>query len=138
MVGGGAEHLIAGVNTASLLVCKTRVESLEGQGSRRLRQGKVGMLRTGNTSGMPPRTALLPSRTAPSLSHSFSPPARSFHEMTVAPYSMTSTLSPVGSTADTREFPCEMLTCAWGARPGVAASAEGLFGRSTMVVLMGG
>lgn len=42
-------------------------------------------------------------------------------------------LSPVGSTADTRSLECEIVTCACGVKPGVAESAEGFFGRSTMV-----
>jgi hypothetical protein len=42
-------------------------------------------------------------------------------------------LSPVGSTADTRSLECEIVTCACGVKPGVAKSAEGFFGRSTMV-----
>jgi hypothetical protein len=42
-------------------------------------------------------------------------------------------LSPVGSTADTRSLECEIVTCACGAKPGVAESAEGFLGRSTMV-----
>ncbi|KAK1245790.1 hypothetical protein MKX07_004859 [Trichoderma sp. CBMAI-0711] len=82
---------------------------------------------------MPPRTAFVPSSFAPSLSHSFSSPAASFQLSTVAPYSRTSTLSPVGRTAVTRELSSEMVTCAWGCRPGVAARAEGLFGRCTIV-----
>jgi len=89
--------------------------------------------RTGNTTGTPPLTALLPSVFAASLSHSFSAPFASFQLMIVAPKSSTSMLSPVGSTADTRLFECEMVTCACGGRPGVADSAEGFFGRSTMV-----
>jgi hypothetical protein len=35
--------------------------------------------------------------------------------------------------AETREFECEMLTWACGERPGVVASADGFFGRSTIV-----
>jgi hypothetical protein len=42
-------------------------------------------------------------------------------------------LSPVGRTADTRELPWEMLTCACGVRPGVLERAEGFLERSTIV-----
>jgi len=90
-------------------------------------------LLTGNTIGTPPLTALLPSVFAFSLTHSFSLPAASFQLIIVAPKSSTSMLSPVGSTADTRSLECEIVTCACGAKPGVAESAEGFFGRSTMV-----
>lgn len=65
---------------------------------------------TGKTRGMPPRTAFVPSSFAPSLSHNFSSPEASFQLSTVAPYRRTSTLSPVGSDAVTRELPCEMVT----------------------------
>ena len=82
---------------------------------------------------MPPRTALDPSVLADSLTQSFSLPALSFQLVTVAPYRRISTLSPVGSTADTRWLPWEMFTCACGARPGVLASALGLLGLSTIV-----
>jgi hypothetical protein len=44
-------------------------------------------------------------------------------------------LSPVGRTALTRDCACVMLTWGCGARPGVAASAEGFFGRSTIVMI---
>jgi hypothetical protein len=79
---------------------------------------------------------LEPSSFAASLSQSFSSPFLSFQLITVAPCRRISTLSPVGSTADTRELPCEMLTWGCGGRPGVVASAVGLFGRSTMVFVL--
>lgn len=74
-----------------------------------------------------------PSILEASLSHSFSSPAASFQLSTVAPKSSTLTLSPVGSAAATRELPWEVVTCACGWRPGVAARADGLFGLSTMM-----
>lgn len=46
-------------------------------------EGQVKL--TGNTSGIPPRTALDPSSLAASLNHSFSSPFLSFQLMTVAP-----------------------------------------------------
>ncbi|QBZ60346.1 hypothetical protein PoMZ_07287 [Pyricularia oryzae] len=55
------------------------------------------------TSGMPPLTAFEPSSFAPSLNHSFSWPFF-FQLRTVAPYRRTSTLSPVGNTASTRDL----------------------------------
>lgn len=88
---------------------------------------------TGKTMGTPPLTPLEPSSLEASLSHSFSSPAASFQLRTVAPKSSTSTLSPVGSRAETRALSSEMVTWACGGRPGVAARAVGLFGRSTMV-----
>lgn len=88
--------------------------------------------RTGNTSGTPPLIALLPSNFAASLNHSLSCPSPPFQLITVAPCSRTSTLSPVGSTASTRECACVMLTCACGGRPGVVDRAVGFLGRSTM------
>lgn len=89
---------------------------------------------TGNTSGMPPRTALLPSSTALSLNQSFSLPLASFQLITVAPWSRTSTLSPVGSVAVTRPASLSMLTEACASCCCVVeASAEGLLGRSTML-----
>jgi hypothetical protein len=90
-------------------------------------------LLTGNTTGTPPLTALLPSVFAFSLTQSFSLPAASFQLIIVAPKSSTSMLSPDGSTADTRSLECEIVTCACGVKPGVAESADGFFGRSTMV-----
>jgi hypothetical protein len=93
----------------------------------------VCSLRTGNTTGTPPLTAFVPSVFAFSLTHSFSPPFASFQLMIVAPKSSTSMLSPVGSTAETRLLECEIVTCACGARPGVAESADGFFGRSTIL-----
>lgn len=94
-----------------------------------------GVRITGNTSGMPPLTALLPSRAALSLSQSFSSPAAFFQLITVAPNSRISTLSPEGSVADTRPASLSMLTVAWGRGCcGVDAKADGLLGRSTMVL----
>lgn len=87
---------------------------------------------TGNTKGMPPLTALLPSNLAPSLNHNFSTPLTSFQLMIVAPYKRTSMLSPVGRTAVIREFECVKFTWADGVRPGEVAIAVGFFGRSTM------
>lgn len=90
---------------------------------------------TGKTSGMPPLTALLPSSTAPSLSQSFSLPLASFQLRTVAPCRSTSTVSPVGSVALTR--PLSMVTVGWEWDCcGVAARAEGLLGRSTIVAIV--
>lgn len=88
---------------------------------------------TGKTSGIPPRTALVPSSLAPSLNHSFSSPEASFQLRTVAPKSRTSTLSPEGSTAVTRELPWVIVVWACGGMSGVGARAEGLFRRSIMV-----
>lgn len=56
--------------------------------------------RTGNTTGIPPLTAFLPSRLAAELSQRLSLPLV-FQEMTVAPYRSTSTESPLGSVAVT-------------------------------------
>lgn len=89
---------------------------------------------TGKTSGMPPLTALLPSSTAPSLSQSFSLPPASFQLRTVAPCSRTSTVSPVGSAALTRPSSMSTVGWAWDCC-GVAARAEGLLGRSTIVAI---
>lgn len=100
------------------------------------RERRGGKRLTGKTRGMPPLTALDPSSLAASLSHSFSRPAASFQLMTVAPHSKISRLSPVGSTADTREFLCAKSTCGCGDRPGVEARAVGLLGRSTMAVCL--
>jgi hypothetical protein len=60
--------------------------------------------RTGKTNGTPPRTALLPSNFAASLTHRFSAPFESFQLIIVAPNSRISTLSPVGRVAETREL----------------------------------
>lgn len=84
----------------------------------RLQEKRKASTRTGNTRGTPPLTALLPSSLALSLNHNFSVPAVSFQLNIVAPKSMISTLSPVGSTAEMRELPCVMLTCGCGGRPG--------------------
>lgn len=65
------------------------------------------ILLTGNTTGMPPRTGLLPSSFAALLSQSLSFPAV-FQLMTEAPNSRTSTESPVGSVAIT--LPCSTWT----------------------------
>jgi len=77
---------------------------------------------TGKTTGMPPRTALLPSSAAFSLNQRFSLPL-DCHEITVAPYSKTSTDSPVGSVALTRELSAS--TCGCGPDEG-ADIADGL------------
>lgn len=122
------------------LVVRCRAEDLMGDGTKAVcqtsalrRQGQEGGL-TGNTSGMPPLTALEPSSTAFSLSQSFSLPAASFQLMTVAPCSRTSTDSPVGSLAETRPASLSMFTEAWASGCcGVEASADGLLGRSTMI-----
>lgn len=98
-------------------------------------QEKPSSSLTGNTKGMPPLTALLPSKTAASLSHSFSAPFVSFQLTIVAPYSRISTLSPVGRRAFTRPLSELMSTIGWGARPGVVARAAGFFGRSTMAAV---
>lgn len=77
--------------------------------------------------------AFLPSRLALELSHMFSLPLF-FHEMTVAPYSITSTESPLGRLAVT--FLPSELTLGWG--PVVLGeSAEGLCALSTMIVFVG-
>lgn len=86
---------------------------------------------------MPPLTALVPSRTAPSLSQSFSLPLASFQLRTVAPCSRISTVSPVGSAALTRPFSMVTVGWAWDCC-GVAARADGLLGRSTIVVVVWG
>ncbi len=85
--------------------------------------------------GIPPLTALVPSSLAASLSHSFSSPAPSFQLITVAPYSRTWTLSPVGSSAVNLVLSSEKVTVAWGGRPGVddSAGSLGLLARSTIV-----
>jgi hypothetical protein len=81
---------------------------------------------TGKTTGMPPRTGLLPSSFAASLTHRFSRPLL-FQLITVAPYSRTSTESPVGRLATT--LPCS--ECTLGCGPVVEGEiADGLFGRS--------
>jgi len=64
-------------------------------------------LLTGKTTGMPPLTGLLPSSFAAWLNHRFSIPLL-FQLVTVAPYSKTSTLSPVGNVAII--FPCSSRT----------------------------
>ena len=67
-------------------------------------------LRTGNTRGIPPLTALDPSRWALELKNIFSLPLADFQEITVAPKSRTSMLSPEGRIAVTRELSSEMET----------------------------
>lgn len=86
---------------------------------------------TGNTTGMPPRTALDPSSMAFSLNHRCSCPAF-VHEITVAPCSSTSTDSPVGRLAVTRELSGEMLTCGCGPVD-LAVIAAGRCARSTIL-----
>lgn len=91
-------------------------------------------MHTGKTSGIPPRTGLLPSNFAALLTHTFSLPLL-FQLMTVAPYSSTSTESPVGSDAITLPF----SLCTEGCGPVVEGlMAEGLLGRSMIVVSLGG
>lgn len=91
---------------------------------------------TGNTTGTPPRTALLPSKAAFSLTHKFSVlPPLLFQLVTVAPNSKTSTLSPEGNVAITLELAPEptMSICASGAAASVALRAEGRLVRSTIL-----
>lgn len=77
---------------------------------------------------MPPLTGLLPSSLAAVLSQSLSLPLL-FQLVTVAPYSRTSTESPVGRVAVT--FPDSACTLGWG--PVVEGEmADGRFGRSEM------
>lgn len=86
-------------------------------------------MRTGKTTGMPPRTAFVPSRIAPELRKRFSL-SLFFHEVTVAPYKSTSTESPVGKVAVTLD-PSE---CTEGCGPvAESESADGLCDLSTMV-----
>lgn len=66
---------------------------------------------TGNTMGMPPRTAFDPSRRAFELTKRFSLPLAVFHEMIVAPCRRTSTNSPEGRVAFTRPFSFVILAC---------------------------
>jgi hypothetical protein len=76
--------------------------------------------------------ALLPSILAFELTHMFSWPLF-FHEMTVAPYSMTSTESPLGKLAVT--FLPSEWTVGWG--PVVLGErAEGLCALSTMIAIL--
>ena len=78
---------------------------------------------TGKTSGIPPRTGLEPSRRALELRKRFSLPLADFQDVTVAPCNRTSTFSPVGSCAVTRELSSEMETCGegWMGETGIAA-----------------
>lgn len=89
---------------------------------------------------MPPLTGLEPSSVALSLNHRFSLPSAFFHEITVAPYSRISTLSPVGSEAAMRELSSLISTTGCGALD-LAAEALGrgcgLCGRSTIVAAGG-
>jgi hypothetical protein len=87
--------------------------------------------RTGKTTGIPPRTGLLPSSLAAELRKRFSRPLL-FQLITVAPYRSTSTESPVGRLATT--FPCSEWTLGCGPVP-EGEMAEGLFGRSIVEVL---
>ena len=91
---------------------------------------------TGKTRGMPPRAGPEPSNLAASLSQSFSSPEASFQLRTVAPCSKISTLSPVGRTAVSFPLPSVIVTVACGGKAGVAASAEGLLGLSTMLPIV--
>ena len=78
--------------------------------------------------GIPPLTGLLPSSLAAELSQRFSLPLL-FQLVTVAPYSNTSTESPVGNEATTR--PDSVWTDGCG--PATDGDrAEGLLGRSIM------
>lgn len=78
---------------------------VRGRGTKDLAQSALFFLgvrcaeRTGNTTGIPPRIALLPSSTAWELTNSCSSPSASFHDVTVAPYRRTDTDSPVGRRA---------------------------------------
>lgn len=89
-----------GRNSVSLLVSMgDRMEMSRPQGRP-----------TGNTKGIPPRTAFEPSSTALELRKSRSLPVAVFQEVTVAPWSRTSMDSPVGKLAVTHELSSEMLT----------------------------
>lgn len=72
--------------------------------------GRNDLELTGKTSGMPPLTGLEPSRCALELRKRFSLPVEDFQEITVAPWSKTSTLSPVGKLAVTRELSSDIET----------------------------
>lgn len=109
-------------------------KTLRGVSGGRVR-GRQWVL-TGKTTGIPPRTALLPSRAAFSLSHKFSVlPPWLFQLVTVAPYRSTSTLSPEGRVAMTFELAPEPTMSTWASGPAasVALSAEGRLVRSTML-----
>lgn len=80
---------------------------------------------------MPPRTGFEPSRRALELRKRFSLPLADFHDITVAPKRSTSTDSPVGRLALTRELSCEMDTFGVG-MTGETGMAEGFFERSIM------
>ena len=85
--------------------------------------------RTGKTTGIPPLTGFEPSRWALSLRNKFSVPWADFQEMTVAPNRRTSTDSPLGRLAVTRELSAEMVT--WGAGAiGDTGMALGFLARS--------
>lgn len=70
---------------------------------------------TGKTTGIPPRTALDPSSAALLLKNKPSAPSPVFHDRTVAPCKSTSTRSPAGSVAITRELSSDRLTSGVGA-----------------------
>ena len=76
--------------------------------------------------------AFLPERSALELTHRFSLPLLLFHDVTVAPYSITSTESPLGSDAVT--FLPSECTVGWGP-DALGESAEGLFALSTIVAV---
>lgn len=85
---------------------------------------------TGNTTGTPPRTGLLPSIFAAVLTQRFSLPLL-FQLVTVAPNNSTSTESREGSEAMTR--PCSVWTLGCGpVKEGLRA--EGRFRRSILLV----
>lgn len=86
---------------------------------------------TGKTSGIPPLTGLEPSRCALELRKIFSLPVEDFQEITVAPWSKTSTLSPVGKLAVTRELSSDIETCGVGVT-GDTGMALGFFARSIL------
>ena len=92
----------------------------------------TALLLTGKTKGMPPLTALDPSRWALELTNKFSLPFAVFHERTVAPKRRTSTDSPVGKLAVTLELSSEMET--WGVgMVGETGMAEGFLDLSMVL-----
>ena len=94
-----------------------------------MRDESHGFLHTGKIRGIPPLTAFEPSRRALELRNSFSWPFAVFHERTWAPKRRTSTDSPVGKLAVTRELSSEMET--WGVgMVGETGIAEGFLDRS--------
>lgn len=97
-------------------------------------EGRLRCERTGKTTGTPPLMAFLPSMWALELNQRFSLPLF-FHEMTVAPYSITSTESPLGKLAVT--FLPSEWTVGWG--PVVLGErAEGLCALSTILLCVAG